>query len=233
MVLMEWRQPFDATHAEREIQRMDAAPQRAMWTAPNGSRFDLTVPPTVYPPREDTDLLASAISAQRMRPGRAGWKSVGSGALSLYAASLGCDITACDVNPMAVAQLELTSRLWVLEGEFTKEDRVPQPMEHRSSGEAIACTTLWCGTRRTSLQRCFKTVRWVQWKMPHWSTPTLKVVFNASYRACLQVDCSPKRALRSSRFRRLGLPTGPKPGRGLVAWPLAPSQPCGLRTVSR
>ena len=104
MVLMEWRQPFDATHAEREIQRMDAAPQRAMWTAPNGSRFDLTVPPTVYPPREDTDLLASAISAQRMRPG-ARWLEIGcgSGALSLYAASLGCDITACDVNPMAVA----------------------------------------------------------------------------------------------------------------------------------
>ena len=36
-------------------------------------------------------------------PGRGLEIGCGSGALSLYAASLGCDITACDVNPMAVA----------------------------------------------------------------------------------------------------------------------------------
>ena len=101
---MEWPQPFDGAHADREIQRLNAPAQNLVWTAPSGVRFDLTVPPTVYPPREDTDLLASALNGQRLRPG-ARWLEIGcgSGALSLYAATFGCHITACDVNPLAVA----------------------------------------------------------------------------------------------------------------------------------
>lgn len=101
---MDWPKPFDSAHAEREIQRLDAPAQTLVWTAPNGRPFQLTVPPTVYPPREDTDLLASVLDSRRLNPGTR-WLEIGcgSGALSLYAATFGCDITACDVNPLAVA----------------------------------------------------------------------------------------------------------------------------------
>ena len=62
------------------------------------------LPPTVYPPREDTTLLASVLNGQRLSNGTQ-WLEIGcgSGALSMFAAELGCSITACDVNPMAVA----------------------------------------------------------------------------------------------------------------------------------
>jgi len=101
---MEWPKPFDSAHAEREIQRLDAPAQTLVWTAPSGTPFQLTVPPTVYPPKEDTDLLASVLDSRRLKPGTR-WLEIGcgSGALSLHAATFGCDITACDVNPMAVA----------------------------------------------------------------------------------------------------------------------------------
>ena len=66
--------------------------------------FSLTVPPTVYPPREDTDLLAKVVSQQAVGGGQR-WLEIGtgSGALSVYAASRGYKVTACDINPYAVA----------------------------------------------------------------------------------------------------------------------------------
>ena len=101
---MEWPKPFDSAHAEREIQRLDEPAQTLVWTAPGGTPFQLTVPPTVYPPKEDTDLLASVLDSRRLNHGTR-WLEIGcgSGALSLHAATFGCDITACDVNPLAVA----------------------------------------------------------------------------------------------------------------------------------
>ncbi|MGB0801480.1 MAG: biotin--[acetyl-CoA-carboxylase] ligase [Candidatus Poseidoniaceae archaeon] len=72
---------------------------------PNSKQcIELTIPPTVYPPREDTDLLANRLI--QLGPGK-GRKFLeigcGSGALSILASSLGWNVHACDINPFAVA----------------------------------------------------------------------------------------------------------------------------------
>ena len=97
-------EPFSPAHAEREIDRLSQPATSTSWLAPNGKRFELTIPPTVYPPREDTDLLAALFSEQMLTPGTR-WLEIGcgSGVLSLLAAQFGCVVTACDVNPLAVA----------------------------------------------------------------------------------------------------------------------------------
>ena len=97
------RRPFDFTSAEQEIDRLKRPIKSVIWQAPKGESFTLSIPPTVYPPREDTDLLANAIV--RIGAGR-GKRCLeigcGSGALSLLAARQGWKVKACDINPFAV-----------------------------------------------------------------------------------------------------------------------------------
>ena len=97
-------EPFDSTHAERELERINARPVQVEWATPAGGRLTLRLPPTVYPPREDTDLLLSALSRQLVNTSST-WLEIGcgSGVLSWWAAKQGCAVTACDVNPLAVA----------------------------------------------------------------------------------------------------------------------------------
>ena len=96
--------PFDSTHAERELERINARPMQVRWAAPSGEHLTFLLPATVYPPREDTDLLLSALSRQRVNSS-ATWLEIGcgSGVLSWWAAKQGCRVSACDVNPLAVA----------------------------------------------------------------------------------------------------------------------------------
>jgi biotin-[acetyl-CoA-carboxylase] ligase BirA-like protein len=102
MVMADER-PFDFTSAEQEIDRLKRPIKSVIWQAPKGESFTLSIPPTVYPPREDTDLLANAIV--RIGAGR-GKRCLeigcGSGALSLLAARQGWKVKACDINPFAV-----------------------------------------------------------------------------------------------------------------------------------
>ena len=97
-------EPFDSTHAERELERMNAQPVQVRWAAPSGEQLTLMLPSTVYPPREDTDLLLSALSRQLVNS-KTIWLEIGcgSGVLSWWAAKQGCTVSACDVNPLAVA----------------------------------------------------------------------------------------------------------------------------------
>ena len=96
--------PFDRQHAEREVKHLGQPAQAVIWVDPSGAEFNIPVPPTVYPPREDTDLLARVLGQLFPRPGST-WLEIGcgSGILSLYAARNGCRVTACDINPFAVA----------------------------------------------------------------------------------------------------------------------------------
>ena len=97
------KEPFDIISAEQEIERLNRPIKSVIWQAPKGESFTLSIPPTVYPPREDTDLLANAIV--RIGAGR-GKRCLeigcGSGALSLLAARQGWRVKACDINPFAV-----------------------------------------------------------------------------------------------------------------------------------
>tara|TARA_B100001758_G_scaffold235950_1_gene236543 strand:+ start:569 stop:1957 length:1389 start_codon:yes stop_codon:yes gene_type:complete len=65
--------------------------------------WSLVVPATVYPPREDTRILADAIMALDLEPSTAVEVGCGSGALSILLAENGWDVFAFDVNPYAVA----------------------------------------------------------------------------------------------------------------------------------
>ena len=67
------------------------------------SMMGLTVPDTVYPPREDTRLMISSLMSPVNGNGRVLEIGSGSGAVSISLAEMGWSVTAIDVNPMAVA----------------------------------------------------------------------------------------------------------------------------------
>ena len=102
---------FDLEDSEAEISRLERPAIRKNWATPDGATFDLTIPPTVYPPREDTDLLCRTL--RELGPGK-GKRLLeigcGSGAVSMYAASLGYRVRACDINPFAVASTKANSK---------------------------------------------------------------------------------------------------------------------------
>ena len=68
-----------------------------------GGAWELIVPKTVYPPREDTKVLAEAILSLDIEASTAVEIGCGSGVLSILLAELGWDVFAFDVNPYAVA----------------------------------------------------------------------------------------------------------------------------------
>lgn len=98
------------------------------------STTGLTVPETVYPPREDTRLMIDSL----MRPvngyGRALEIGSGSGAVSISLAEMGWKVTAIDVNPMAVAATRENSRekgsheMECMEGSFDEIDSLRDGM---------------------------------------------------------------------------------------------------------
>ncbi|PDH27919.1 MAG: hypothetical protein CND85_00295 [Marine Group II euryarchaeote MED-G33] len=76
----------------------------ANWLASGLGEIVLNIPPTVYPPREDSSLLDQVIaemgSGQNKRLLEIG---CGSGAITIAAAKRGWNVNACDINPLAVA----------------------------------------------------------------------------------------------------------------------------------
>jgi len=70
---------------------------------PHDSIEGLTVPETVYPPREDTRFMIDSLMSPVNGNVRALEIGSGSGAVSISLAEMGWSVTAIDVNPMAVA----------------------------------------------------------------------------------------------------------------------------------
>ena len=83
---------------------MDFPFKQTIFKIKNICNWSLETHKTVYPPREDTDLMAKAIV--NLGPGK-GRKCLeigcGSGVLSVLASRQGWKVTACDINPFAVA----------------------------------------------------------------------------------------------------------------------------------
>ena len=74
------------------------------WQAYGLDEIELHIPPTVYPPREDTVLLDRVVA--ELGPGCDRHLleiGCGSGAISISAALRGWKVSACDVNPLAIA----------------------------------------------------------------------------------------------------------------------------------
>ena len=99
------REPvFDDNAINREIAQQKKGSKLINWPSPNGEIYRLEILPTVYPPREDTSLLAKMIKS--LGPGR-GRECLeigcGSGVLSAFSARMGWRVSTCDINPYAVA----------------------------------------------------------------------------------------------------------------------------------
>jgi len=84
--------------------------------------WELEVPSTVYPPKEDTYLLARSISRLREKNGLAFEIGCGSGALSLLMAKLGWDVKSCDINPYAVASARYNAEKFGLTKDINVEE---------------------------------------------------------------------------------------------------------------
>ena len=95
---------FGPGDAEREIERVNRDARQIFWNTPQNRKIELIIPPTVYPPKEDTDLMAKALhSFPNPHNKRFLEIGCGSGTLSIFAAHLGFHVTSCDINPFAVA----------------------------------------------------------------------------------------------------------------------------------
>jgi biotin-[acetyl-CoA-carboxylase] ligase BirA-like protein len=138
--------PFDFTNAEQEIDRLKRPIKSVIWQAPKGEYFTLSIPPTVYPPREDTDLLANAMI--RIGAGR-GKRCLeigcGSGALSLLAARQGWKVKACDINPFAVMASRYSAEIADIDLEI--QEGGPGPKEdgeiNQWSGQELHDLIIW------------------------------------------------------------------------------------------
>ena len=110
---------FSPEDTSEEVERLDRPSKILSWKPKEGYSFEITIPPTVYPPKEDTDLLARRLIL--LGPGR-GRKFLeigcGSGALSMLASSLGWKVSACDINPFAVAACKGNLQSHSLEGQI-------------------------------------------------------------------------------------------------------------------
>ena len=95
---------FDDDSVARELELIADETKTIQWQSPNGELFSLELPHTVYPPREDTDFMAKNLI--KIGPGKRRKcleLGIGSGVLSLLCHRQGWDVSACDINPIAVA----------------------------------------------------------------------------------------------------------------------------------
>ena len=87
----------------REVDYSSSAKSRVCnFKIKGGDSIKLMVPPTVYPPRSDTDLLLRGLNSVKMQTGNLVEIGCGSGAISIAMALGGWNVTAFDVNPLAV-----------------------------------------------------------------------------------------------------------------------------------
>lgn len=91
---------FDSENTLKEIEFLDRKEVEVLeWNSMN-----LSLPPTVYPPREDTQLLYDVLETfEPFGTSKLLEIGSGSGALSIAAAKRGWFVDACDINPYAVA----------------------------------------------------------------------------------------------------------------------------------
>lgn len=89
---------------DREIENASGLAKSVQWKPFELESISLQVPRTVYPPREDTDLLDRALAELGLGAGRKLLEiGCGSGAISIAATKRGWDVSSCDVHPLAVA----------------------------------------------------------------------------------------------------------------------------------
>ena len=95
---------FDEDSVSRELELIAKGHKISSWKSPLGEIFHLDLPHTVYPPKEDTNLLAKRLVKLGSGNGKKCLEiGTGSGILSLLCRRQGWQVEACDINPIAVA----------------------------------------------------------------------------------------------------------------------------------
>ena len=95
---------FDEGSVSRELELIAKGHKISSWKSPSGEIFQLDLPHTVYPPKEDTNLLANRLVKLGSGNGKKCLEiGTGSGILSLLCRRQGWQVEACDINPIAVA----------------------------------------------------------------------------------------------------------------------------------
>jgi|TARA_B100001540_G_C15802871_1_gene640702 SAM-dependent methyltransferase len=108
---------------EREIEYSSKSPsQKHEFSIEDKEKIQLTVPPTVYPPREDTELLYRALQKLRTSGGHLVEIGCGSGAISIAMAIAGWRVSAFDINPLAVAATRGNANLADVDDKITVEE---------------------------------------------------------------------------------------------------------------
>lgn len=91
-------------YIKNEIKKTSFESKNMSWISPKNEEYLLKIPHSVYPPKEDTDLLANSLLF--LGPGK-GKKLLeigcGSGVVSIFAETCGWDVVGCDINPLAIA----------------------------------------------------------------------------------------------------------------------------------
>ena len=98
---------FNHENTQSEIEFLNRKEvQTVLWNS-----LELNIPPTVYPPRQDTDLLHQVLaSITPFGSKRLLEIGSGSGAVSIAAAMRGWTVHACDINPYAVAATQYNAK---------------------------------------------------------------------------------------------------------------------------
>ena len=87
---------------EREVEISLGQSKEIIWTDSEGKKRTLVVPPTVYPPREDTNMLHESLMQIKGIPGRLLEIGTGTGAIGISMAEIGWEVCGVDVNPLAI-----------------------------------------------------------------------------------------------------------------------------------
>ena len=118
-------------YIKNEIKRAKLNPKTHTWISPNGTNYILKIPNSVYPPREDTDLLAETISNFGSGIGKKILEiGCGSGVVSIFAKTCGWEVIGCDINPLSiVASRGLAKEYGINDIEFIEGGIEPQPIK--------------------------------------------------------------------------------------------------------
>lgn len=122
----------------REVEISLGQSKEIIWTDPNGKKRTLVVPPTVYPPREDTNMLHDSLLKLKGNPGRLLEIGTGTGAIGIAMAEIGWEVCGVDINPLAIAAARGNHKM----GDFVALEKNIEDIEaEEKSWDVIAWNT--------------------------------------------------------------------------------------------